>query len=194
MAGSNCNQINDSGQVAWSGGGGSDGGRDWEIFLYSGGVTTQLTANSNDDWNPQINNSGQVAWEGYGSDGGYDLEIFLASPTPPCTDTRPSLTLNRTGVFWDSYADYVARELTVNFSMANTGADTAYQVKITGSSNTGGVTLSTGVPALVGDIADGGSSSISLMYHIPEDVTAFRTTIYATAQDTCGTSYNYPGP
>jgi len=63
-------QINNNGQVVWEG----YDGTDWEIFLYDGSTTTQLTNNSYDDTHPQINDNGYVVWEGYD---GTDSEIFL---------------------------------------------------------------------------------------------------------------------
>ena len=65
-------KINNNGYVVWEG----YDGTDWEIFLYDGIETIQLTDNSYDDFNPQINNNGYVVWEGQ-SVGGADYEIFL---------------------------------------------------------------------------------------------------------------------
>jgi hypothetical protein len=72
-------QINDAGQLAWSGYDGSD----YEIFFYepTDGIT-QLTNNSYDDSAAQINDAGQVVWEGFD---GSDWEIFLYDPTDGTT-------------------------------------------------------------------------------------------------------------
>ena len=65
-------QINNSGEVVWSGYDGNDD----EIFLYDGTTITQLTDNNYDDSLPQINNTGEVVWysaklnAGGGSSGG----------------------------------------------------------------------------------------------------------------------------
>jgi hypothetical protein len=73
--------------VVWRGYDGSD----WEIFLYDGATTTQITNNSNNDGSPQINDNGYVAWSG--SDGSDD-EIYLYDGT------------TTTNISNNSYGDY----------------------------------------------------------------------------------------
>ena len=61
-------------QVVWQGCDGTncdDGGNDFEIFLYDGETTTQLTDNSYDDVAPQISGS-NVVWRGAGDIFVYD--------------------------------------------------------------------------------------------------------------------------
>ncbi len=188
-------QINSAGQVVWRG---FDDGSYSKIFLYSNGVTTILDnpRYSSNFYEPQtfsayvpvMNNAGQVVWEGWN---GYGWEIFLASQ---CSGNRPTLALSRGNAFWASYADFTAGELSVNMTIRNSGTDTANSIMITGSSDTNGVTRSTAVPALIGDIAGGAGSSITLKYHIPAGVGSFRTSVYATALDLCGTTFSYPSP
>jgi len=55
-----CPQINDSGEVVWSG---SDG-HDKEIFYYDGANIIKVTDNDYDDNCPQINDSGEIFWIG----------------------------------------------------------------------------------------------------------------------------------
>lgn len=54
-----CADINDKGQVAWSG---TARGIRNEIWLYNGTETIQLTDNDDHDAWPQINNNGSVSW------------------------------------------------------------------------------------------------------------------------------------
>jgi hypothetical protein len=60
-------------KVVWSG----DDGNDWEIFLYNGTETIQLTNNDVDDQRPHIWGD-HVVWTG---DDGNDTEIFLYNGT-----------------------------------------------------------------------------------------------------------------
>ncbi len=96
-------QINDSGQVVWRGGDGTDS----EIFLYDGTTIIQLTDNSYADGFPQINDSGQVVWRG--GESGTDIEIFLYDGTTITQltdnsyfDTRPQIN-NSGQVVWQGW-------------------------------------------------------------------------------------------
>ena len=53
--------LNNNGEVVWSG----YDGTDWEIFLYDGTKTVQLTDNAYDDLYPQISDNGYVVWVGH---------------------------------------------------------------------------------------------------------------------------------
>jgi hypothetical protein len=70
--------------VVWSGWDGSD----WEIFLYDGASTTQITNNGLADSTPHINNNGHVVWSG--SDGSDD-EVFLYNGTSTTQITNNGL-------------------------------------------------------------------------------------------------------
>ncbi|MHB1389767.1 MAG: hypothetical protein ACYCXF_00810 [Thermoleophilia bacterium] len=107
--------------------------------------------------------------------------------------TKPSLTLSKTGALWASYADYTAGLLTVNYSVGNSGTAGAANVSIVGSSSSMGVSVATAMPASLGNIAAGGSTSISLKYNVPGGTVKFGTTTYATAQNGAQV-FTYPGP
>jgi hypothetical protein len=85
-------------------------GSDFEIFLYDGTSTTQLTNDSYPQLNPQINDNGYVVWSGY--DGPGD-EIFLYDGT-----STTQLTNN-------SYAD--------RFPQINDNGYVAWERWLTGS-------------------------------------------------------------
>lgn len=109
-----------------------------------------------------------------------------------CTPAKPNLGIKTEWAKWDSYADYLARELSVKLTVSNAGATTGYGVAITGSTNTGGVTLSTATPIALGDIAASGSASTWVKYHVPVGVASFSSSLAGSASDTCGTGYTYP--
>ncbi|MHB8159422.1 MAG: S8 family serine peptidase [Thermoleophilia bacterium] len=111
---------------------------------------------------------------------------------------KPALSLGVPTSFWASYADYQARELSMTFAINNGGINEAYNVIMAGSVNTNSVLLISPTPLTVGDIgASGGptdSVQVTVKYLVPTDVTAFHTTVYLTADDSCGISYAYPSP
>lgn len=110
-----------------------------------------------------------------------------------CSQTT-GLSLGIGGVRWASFADYQARSLTVDFDVTNPAGPAAYGTTLTGTVNSNGVTTDSALPQLVGDTAAGSAMTVSLRYHVPAGVSYFRTQVYASAQDSCGVSHDYPGP
>lgn len=71
-------RINANGWVVWKGHDGSD----YEIYLYDGTSTTQLTDNGYDDSDPKINDDGWVVWIGCE---GYEGDCRFPSIGPCCS-------------------------------------------------------------------------------------------------------------
>lgn len=107
--------------------------------------------------------------------------------------TAPDLSLSKTGVYWGSYADYSARILSVDYSVANVSVSGAYAVQIVGTVNSGGVT-SVNTPVALGDIAGSSNASATVKYNVPTGVGSYMSSVYASADDTCGYANSYPGP
>ncbi len=142
------------------------------------------------DWaTPDANHDGFVD-SPYVFAGGQD-NLPLAAPVG---GGRPDLYLNDPGPFWASIDDYNARQLSVAWSVGNAGSNDAFQVQLTGSTNTNGVTLVTAMPQLLGSgtIAGGGSSSVTLKYSVPQGVSAWHSSLAASAEDSVGVLYVYP--
>lgn len=107
--------------------------------------------------------------------------------------TKPVLTTSLTRTYWQDYASYTAQELSVDFSISNSGPP-ATNVTIIGSVCTNGVSMVTATPLAIGDIATGQTDVYTLRYAVPSGVSFFRTTNYATAIGSEGTYFEYPGP
>lgn len=105
---------------------------------------------------------------------------------------KPVLALSKTNVYWSSYADYVARQLSIDYRISNRAGYTAFGANITGSGGTNAVTLSTALPYSLGNIAGGGSAARTLMYTVPVGVNSFNVTVNASASDACGAAFIYP--
>lgn len=108
------------------------------------------------------------------------------------TPTAPNLNLGSATPFWSNYADYMARQLSVSFTLSNAAGIDAVSVQIVSVTNTNGVMLSSTLPMSVGDIAVTGSTQIRLVYTVPLGVTSFRSAPRVTARDTFGNNYSYP--
>jgi len=122
-----------------------------------------------------------------------DMFMTAVAFEPACQQEQPALGLGIQSIYWASYADYTNGMVSVDFVLSNSGASGASNVAIIGAINTNGVTANA-MPVAVGDIAAGGSASATVTYNAPTGVTAFRTSLYVTAEDACGTLYSYPGP
>jgi len=112
--------------------------------------------------------------------------------TPTCSGAAPDLRLIVGDIYWGSYADYQARRLSVAYTIADAGTSRAVNVKITGASNSNGVTLTTAVPSFQGYLGLGGNLQTTLVYDVPEGVSWFQTSVHATAEDPCGNQFVYP--
>ncbi|MBI5870402.1 MAG: PD40 domain-containing protein [Actinobacteria bacterium] len=123
------------------------------------------------------------------TNGSYD--IFLAA-TQWCPGSRPSLSLARGSVYWASYADYLSRSLSVDFTVTNAGANAARNANVTGVSASGGVLAVTALPLSLGDITGGSSATATLKYSVPMEVASFTTSVAATSLDDCAEVYLYP--
>lgn len=116
----------------------------------------------------------------------------LSTLGPASSCFRPGLSLKPAGIYWNSYADYAARLLSVKFNIDNASGSGVIGLTLTGSLSSNGVTLFSRLPLTVGDIAPNGSASIFLKYTVAATDRAFRTETYAYGQDACGNNYTYP--
>ncbi|RJQ43692.1 MAG: hypothetical protein C4534_07700 [Gaiellales bacterium] len=107
---------------------------------------------------------------------------------------EPDLGLTLDTTYWSSYSDYLARNLTAGFTLANTGEGTAVDARMVYLSATNSVSPVTPMPLVVGDIAEGGTVDLTLEFGIPQGVVTFRAISYATCQDLDGNLYQLPGP
>ena len=161
--------------------------------------------NQNEDWAPWQLYQQTASWTLPAGNGSKEVDveyrdkagnisaIYPAYIQLSCSGNKPTLSLNAPVPFWASYADYQARELSVSWSLSNNGNGNAYEVKITGSFDTNGVTVVSALPISIGTIAVVGSDAMTLKYLIPEGVGVWRTSLQASAQDGCGATYSYQG-
>ncbi|MFA6000649.1 MAG: NosD domain-containing protein [Thermoleophilia bacterium] len=113
--------------------------------------------------------------------------------TSPLFTVKPSLSISPSRVYWASYSDYLLNKLSADMAIANSGTGNAVNVRLTGSTNSGGVSLLTALPCNVGgNIASGSSAALTLTYNIPPGVTGWRSSFTASAENDFGNSYTYP--
>lgn len=105
---------------------------------------------------------------------------------------KPRLTLGSAKNYWANYTDYRARLLSVDMRVSNSGVNGAYNLRLIDSANTNGVSLSSPLPAWVGDIAPGYASIAQLKFRVPAGVVSFHTAANGFVLDRCSNSYTYP--
>ncbi|MHB8793658.1 MAG: hypothetical protein ACYC6O_10035 [Thermoleophilia bacterium] len=110
------------------------------------------------------------------------LFMFSSQAHAGFSDSWPDLTVTTSHSYWKSYSDYMARELTVRFTLTNGNLATAAPaVQVTGASSTGGVSLATAAPVSIGDVAAGASVDFSLVFNVPPGICCFETNITGAA-------------
>jgi hypothetical protein len=108
---------------------------------------------------------------------------------------QPDLEVNAEAIYWRSITAYVMRSLSVDYKIVNSGAGAAVNVVVSDAVNTSGVTSNvSGARETLGDIDIAGSSSFTVNYMVPFGVWSFKSTLYATAEDSCGEAYEFPVP
>ena len=106
----------------------------------------------------------------------------------------PALSLLRTQTYWSTYADYLARDLSVDYRISNAGFGDATNLQIVYLRATNGVMPLSAARVPLGGLAAGASSPATIHYSVPPGVLFFRADTYVTCSDLAGGLYAYPGP
>ncbi len=110
-----------------------------------------------------------------------------------CPSSKPSLNLSAPSPYWGTVSDYNAGLLSVDWTISNSGSGIGYDINITGSINTNGVTVASALPLTVANImSPGGSATATVKYNVPAGVGGWHTIMAGSATDICGTSYTLP--
>ncbi|MBI5870388.1 MAG: metallophosphoesterase [Actinobacteria bacterium] len=153
-------------------------------------------------WAPALKPGDVFAWSGYEhvkvDETASSLKLSAIDTTGFVQESftlgTPALSLSQTRTYWASYADYLIRDLSVDYSLSNTGTGDAAGLQVVYLNSTNGVLPLTSVPASLGNVAVGAGASMTVHYQVPNDVLLFRSTIYVTCTDLAGGSYAFPGP
>jgi len=105
---------------------------------------------------------------------------------------EPAILVNVTSVRWSSYADYIARRLSVDFRINNAGSGQATDIAISDSAATAGVQMLSDQPVYFSSLAPGGESITTVTYGVPAEVISFRAYINIAYIDSTGQSYHFP--
>lgn len=94
------------------------------------------------------------------------------------SDAQYNLTLicnyGDPGTYWASQADYLARLLSIDYRLTNSGPDAAPDLQVTSATANNGVTIVSPLPDL-GTLGVGDSTIFTLKWHVPIGVTRYNT-------------------
>jgi len=108
-------------------------------------------------------------------------------------NSQPSSGLDDEATYWADFSDYVNRELTITYQITNISSDfSIYDMQIVATTSNAGVSPASPMPISLGDIGPGGQVAFMLKYLVPENIHAFRTSIFASIIDACGGVSYYP--
>jgi len=105
----------------------------------------------------------------------------------------PTLRLSQLRTYWASYAEYLSRNLSVDYALVNNGAGDATGLQVVYLTANNSVLPITATPVSLGDLAAGASVTATIKYQVPVDVSIFRTTTVVSCGDLAGNFYSYPG-
>jgi len=106
---------------------------------------------------------------------------------------RPALALRLKRAYWEDYAAYQSRELSLDYRITNE-LNPASAIEVVGFTSTNGVDVQTGLPASLGGLPESGATDYTVTCVVPPGVSFFRITTYVTAQGPGGRLFMYPGP
>ncbi|MBI5871141.1 MAG: hypothetical protein HZB44_09385, partial [Actinobacteria bacterium] len=142
----------------------------------------------------------QPDWENRLADGLHTVRVVIADQKGAVTDrvwsftvTSPALRDSATGIYWESYASYLRRELSVQYQLTDSGTGECRDATVAFGTASGGV-LPSGLPIALGSIVSGDAATYTIRYSIPAEVGSFMTLNYASCADDGGNIYWTPGP
>lgn len=160
---------------------------EWDLYLLdlNTGVEVPLCTEPGDQVNPRI--SGDViVWQD-NRDG--DWDIYAAALD---SGAGPAMSARIDDAYWNDYAAFQARDLTVRYILDNSGDGiagdfTLHEVDTVPADVTAGL-----LPVVVGDIAPGGAATLEVHYQVPQGVLLFKTALFASCLDGSGNELWYP--
>lgn len=163
---------------------------EWNIYLkdLETNIEQPVCTAPGDQINPVIKGN-TVVWED-NRNGSWDIygAILSQAPVEP-----PELALSINSIFWGSYQDYLAGELTVRYLLANKGSGSANSVSIEKViTNPSQVVVAAGVPGAISLLGPGESGVLEIRYCVPPGVKRFKTILYATCKDSSGSELWFP--
>jgi len=135
------------------------------------------------------------------ADGAYTVRVTAsdsaghpAEQTWTFTVASPELRLATGQVYWESYAAYLDRLLTVDYLMSSSGSGSCMNGRVTTATATNGVTPLGPLPVNLGNMAPGTNQTYNVFYIVPHGVSNFRATSYAACDGDAGLVFMFPYP
>jgi predicted phosphodiesterase len=101
------------------------------------------------------------------------------------------MSLSPGNPYWGSYADYQARALSVEYTIANNGSGDAFDFQLLSFGATNQVEPLTATPISMGTLAAGSATNLQVTYRIPLGILSFMATSRASCTDDRGYVHVY---
>ena len=168
--------------------------QDWQDAVPASGMPAPLSAGSTQTITVNGLNPGTTYYFALKATDKVALQSPLSN-VATVTTTIPNLTWGINRIYWASWADYVNRQLSIDYNLRNIGTGIATGVTVAASyGNPTSVYVTTPLPLTVGGITPNSFSTVTIKYYVPTSVGSFTTTTYANCQDDAGRTYWFPGP
>lgn len=119
----------------------------------------------------------------------------VSGPSNVTMVARPRLSLVAAAIAWESYSDYLQRQLSVSYRVGNNGSGKAFGFTIHGVSTTpASVTIAEQMNLTIGEIAPGQTAEFKVKFLVPGGVLRFVTSMSASCRDEIGMELWFPGP
>lgn len=169
----------------------NDGIDDASVCVYLDGVRMEppgitLAASSfgyQPDWNSRL------------VDGTHTVRVVVADLKGTITDqvwsftvTSPALVDMAIRTYWENYASYLQRMLSIDYRLTDTGTGRCLAASVATGTASGGV-LPDGFPVALDGIASGDFAAYTIRYSVPAGVGRFMALNYASCTDDAGNTY-----
>jgi len=172
----------------------STGGGEWDIYLtdlITGEELAVCTA-AGDQVNPVVRGN-LIVWE---DNRGGDWDLYSATITQFVAPAmEPKLTLAATSAIWETFAQYIAGDITVRFTISNPGLGPARDVTLRQiAAWPMSVSQAGPLPPLVSLIDPGKRAVLPVRFHLQPGARHFRLWVTASCLDADGRELWFPRP
>ncbi len=108
------------------------------------------------------------------------------------SNSAPAVQTQVNSISWNSYQDYLDRNLSVVYNFTNIGGTQAINGEVISSRANNSVNTATLLPLALGSLDSGSSRTARIVYSVPNGIDSFRTLAYTSWLDAVGNHHYFP--